>query len=288
MRCKAQIIPLDQTQVFQLPLTSTAAQYAAICSWVTTSGCRPAPQCVNYGRDYRRALNISGLPSDWTKCLCTRFSEGNPQSKAGHSLYSDAIGCDSASKDFITEQICTGIAYTPWDWTVQHNEHSAAAMNKASSCPSPARILGTFAAINVVVAIGSIVLGHRLVVYRLTCGLLGKPNSSLWKVLWVLPVGLQLGANALIAYLIKITPGYGNGFSLYQLTLFLCARPRLTWFIGVVLATSSRLNGKNQLQQRKSPWQSFGFTQIIAEFILQGLMTISVGYTAGFAAKRVC
>jgi hypothetical protein len=266
-----------------------------------TSGCTPAPTCTDLvWTDYYSdthigiALNTSNLPNDWTKCFCTRFAAGNPLAKEGHSLFSDATSCDSTNLDFITEKICTGIAYTPWNWTVQHDQSTAIV-----KCPSPGQILGTFAAVNIVVAIGGVTFGHRLVVKRLTCGMLGKRNSSSWKFFWIMPLGLQLGANALIAFLIKITPGYQHGFSVYQLTLFLCARPRLTWFIGAVLATSrlgrqqrSEEQGNNSLTNSlslpisESPWQSFGYSQVIAEFVLQALTTFSVGFTAGFAAKK--
>jgi formate/nitrite transporter FocA (FNT family) len=64
-----------------------------------------------------------------------------------------------------------------------------------------------------------------------TCGALGKVTSKSWKYMWIFTVLLNLAANALIAAIIKQAPGYLADFKVWELMLFLLARPRLSWII---------------------------------------------------------
>ena len=118
--------------------------------------------------------------------------------------------------------------YLPWSWAISPK-------SSTSSCPSPAKVLGTFAVVNILVGLSGLIFGHRLIINKLSCGYLGNPHSRAWRYNWTWSIGLQLGANGLIAYLIKRTPGYENSASVGILMLFFTARPRLSWiFLGFV------------------------------------------------------
>lgn len=119
----------------------------------------------------------------------------------------------------------TTISYLPIPWTItsiNESEHT---------CPSSSSLLGTFAAVNGIVSLLAVLFGHRRVVEELTCGFFGKRHSQSWKILWVVPVGLQLAANACIAWMIQRTDGYNSNFKISELMLWLTARPRLSWII---------------------------------------------------------
>jgi hypothetical protein len=49
--------------------------------------------------------------------------------------------------------------------------------------------------------------------------------------MWIFPVGLNLLANAIVAAMIQHSPGYLATFKVWELMLFLMARPRLSWII---------------------------------------------------------
>jgi formate/nitrite transporter FocA (FNT family) len=134
--------------------------------------------------------------------------------------------------------------YFPWSWTITSENQSV------HTCPSVSKILSTFAVVNAAVCFVSIIFGNRYVVKFgearivggeklrnntnktiVTCGALGKVNTSSWKFMWILTVGLNLIANAIVAAIIKHSPGYLATFKVWELMLFLLARPRLSWII---------------------------------------------------------
>jgi hypothetical protein len=49
--------------------------------------------------------------------------------------------------------------------------------------------------------------------------------------MWIFTVALNLIANAIVAAIIKRAPGYLATFKIWELMLFLLARPRLSWII---------------------------------------------------------
>jgi hypothetical protein len=136
------------------------------------------------------------------------------------------------------------VKYIPVSWTVWPN----GTKSDQDKCPTRSRILGTFVFTNVAVAVISILLGHRLVTKKLSCGLLGHRDSTSYLYLWIPSFGLQLGANAIIAVLIKNFPGYQSGFGVGELTLFLCVRPRMNWQVAVAAMQYAR--GKKRAQER--------------------------------------
>ncbi|KAI9774138.1 MAG: hypothetical protein M1840_005231 [Geoglossum simile] len=190
--------------------------------------------------------------------------------------------------------------YIPWEWSVTPEADA--------TCPPPKAILGTFAVVNIIVGVLSIICGHRRVTKVLTCKLFGHKNSTSWKWMWIVIVGLQLGANALIAKIIKLTPGYDQGFRTWQLTLFFTARPRVSWIFGLPFShaankcteRSSRnrswrhdeveylhLGGQQAVGAEKDyAWRSFALSQFIAEIMLQFITAYTMGTTVAFAAQR--
>ncbi|KAH0556376.1 hypothetical protein GP486_005699 [Trichoglossum hirsutum] len=193
--------------------------------------------------------------------------------------------------------------YIPWEWSVTPTNARADV-----TCPPPSAILGTFAVVNVIVGVLSIVCGHRRVTKKLTCKMFGHKNSTSWTWMWIVIVGLQLGANALVAKIIKLTPGYHQGFRTWQLTLFFTARPRVSWIFGLPFSHAAnicterdgrkrswrpgeleyrRLHGRREVDDEKDyAWRSFALSQFIAEIVLQFITAYTMGTTVAFAARR--
>lgn len=64
--------------------------------------------------------------------------------------------------------------------------------------------------------------------------------------MWIIPVGLQLAANAFIALLIKNSAGYSADFKVSEMMLFLVARPRLSWIVLGAFAFKSQKSKQNE------------------------------------------
>lgn len=72
---------------------------------------------------------------------------------------------------------------------------------------------------NVLVAIINLVFGYRKVVHFMTFGLFGREGSkNTFVFMFLFPLGLQLSGNTVIAYIYRHTPGYGQGFSIGDLS----------------------------------------------------------------------
>ncbi|KAF2194946.1 hypothetical protein K469DRAFT_698508 [Zopfia rhizophila CBS 207.26] len=136
--------------------------------------------------------------------------------------------------------------YFPWAWTIESADLTT------HKCPSVSSLLGTFAAVNGVVSLLAVIFGHRLVIKKITCGICGKRGSRAWTWMWIVPVGLQLAANAFIALLIKKSDGYYADFKISELMLFLVARPRLSWIVLGAFAFKSQ-KAKSERKLPKSP-----------------------------------
>jgi hypothetical protein len=164
-------------------------------------------------------------------------------------------------------------------WTITPSGPSA------TKCPSPSQILGTFAIVNIIVAVISVILGHELVVQKLSCGLLGRSKEVTWQ--WIIPVGLNLGSSAVIAVLIKSRPGYGAGFEVGDLVLFYTARPRVAW---IFASFSSLVRGRRRKKERAEdsesryfPYAKFATSQMYAELVLMAIAAYTMGTAAYFA-----
>jgi hypothetical protein len=163
---------------------------------------------------------------------------------------------------------------TPWPWVI-------APQDPDRICPNTSQILGLFAAVNAISGALAVVAGHRRVVKTLTCGILGHEDSGSWRYLWVLQVGLMLGANALNAWITVAAEGYDHERmpAIWDLMLFYTTRPRLNWiFFLIVIAVV------------KGRWRSFWIgaakQTIIAEIFLQLAGLYYAGRTLRFAAER--
>lgn len=171
----------------------------------------------------------------------------------------------------------------PFDWVITANTTS----DTSQICPRSSLVLGTFAAINVIAATLNLILGSDRVVSKLSCGLLGKPDSGGWRYMWVVSLGLQLESNALIAMVVKNTPGFLNTFDVGDLVLFLTTRPRLNWaflVIGHFLCESPFSTVK--ADGKRTNWWSAATSAAVAEIILQLIGFYTMGRTAAFATGR--
>ena len=172
--------------------------------------------------------------------------------------------------------------YVPWSWQVRPDRE----LGSDGSCPSSGWILLTFAFVNVLVSVISLFTGHQGVIRFFTCGYLGKDDAKVtWFYMFSLPLALNLGSNALIAYLYKTTPGFGDHFGIWDLTLFYTTRPRLGWILLVIIMnidfrqSQSKTDGKtNYISSTKAA--------VAAEFVLQIFSSVYMGKTASFAAKN--
>jgi len=161
--------------------------------------------------------------------------------------------------------------FFPWSWSVSsQSEHPV--------CPPSSNILGLYAAINAVCTILSILAGNSSIIRIITCGMFGNEDGNPWRYMWILPFGLQLGANACVAALTKSAPGYADQFQIWELMLFYTLRPRLSWIILGFIADVSTKRGK--------PWRSSFISNMIAELLLQVMALYTVGTVVHFATVR--
>ncbi|KAF2472861.1 uncharacterized protein BDR25DRAFT_11963 [Lindgomyces ingoldianus] len=205
----------------------------------------------------------------------------------------------------------------PWGWTITPKDDSLVI------CPSASKILGTFALVNIVVTALSVVFGNRYTFYRLTGRRFFKnKNSKLHRVMWIVNVALQLGANALIGRIFQKTPGYNADFKIWELMLFFTVRPRLSWIVlmllsqyevhnptvtytpvvideldvqreGLKLEPQSKDRNVTSLEpipkqphEKDRPWASTAKSQAFAEIALQIIALYIMGKTAHFASTR--
>ncbi|KAI9766854.1 MAG: hypothetical protein M1839_004759 [Geoglossum umbratile] len=173
--------------------------------------------------------------------------------------------------------------YIPWGWSVTPVDDGT-----HHTCPPPSAILGTFAVVNAAVGIISIIFGHRRVTKTLTCKLFGHMNSTSWMWMWIPIVGLQLGANTLVAKIIHLTPGYEQNFKTWELTLFFTARPRISWILGLPLSHILRHRSPRKYYHdgKDYAWRCFALSQFIAEIVLQLITAYTMGTTVAFAARH--
>jgi hypothetical protein len=104
----------------------------------------------------------------------------------------------------------------------------------APHCPSTGAKLGAFAAVNIIMAVILPILGRRSIIFMVTCGLLGRPDSHLWWLSGILTIALHVVSNAINAVLIQRTPGFAS-LNVGQLVLLWCTRPRLAWMVMLYL-----------------------------------------------------
>jgi hypothetical protein len=154
-------------------------------------------------------------------------------------------------------------------------------------------------------------MGNRVVANKLSFGVFGKPPATdkdtpsvgyAGSYKWLVSLTLTLGANVVIALLIKRYPGYEHGFTVWQLALFLLARPRLGWIFLLLAAffdieTSQldvrheRSQSSRQLDDRPNrydnPWMSSALSGFVAELVLLGFTAWTMGSITHFGLKEV-
>jgi len=128
----------------------------------------------------------------------------------------------------------------------------------------------------------------------------------------MLNVGLQLGANAIIAVIFQKAPGYNADFEVWELMLFFTVRPRLSWIALGMLGPISHSKGKKMTVERQMPmkgrarrkalqngipetediyipdfpWRNSAIAQIFAEIVLQCIALYIMGRSAHFGAQK--
>ena len=174
-------------------------------------------------------------------------------------------------KDYGSLQLASHNSLFAWNWQVVYDPTEKANATAPYKCPTKTAQLGSFALVNVITVVASVILGHRKVVKYLTCKLFGntEDSTSWWALSGALSAGLSIGANAINAILIKHTFGFGH-VSVVSLVLLWCARPRLAW-LGALLA---------MVGEDENYYTSLGASCSIAEGILQGIASFYIGRTA--------
>jgi hypothetical protein len=165
----------------------------------------------------------------------------------------------------------------PWHWSVK--PHSTTTFH----CPVPRSTLTTFAVVNIVTSVFAVIFGNRKVASALTAGLFGKKGSTSWQFLWFIPLGLQLGANAIVALVIQRTSGFGSTFTVGDLVLFYTTRPRVSWLILGFLSVGSIADDDDD---DSSQWGTAFKQAVIAEIILQFIALYYAGQTVHFATTH--
>ncbi|KAK0514037.1 hypothetical protein JMJ35_003759 [Cladonia borealis] len=159
-------------------------------------------------------------------------------------------------------------------WTVTYNSTEISDARPTYKCPTAKEQLGSFAIVNGITLVASLILGHRWVIKSLTCMMCGSRESSTswWLLSGAGSAALSITGNALNAGLIKRTPGFEN-ISVSNLILLWSARPRLAW-TGALLAA---------VGAEDSYYTSLGASCTIAEGILQTMASFYIGKTAHWA-----
>ncbi|KAI9765206.1 MAG: hypothetical protein M1840_007698 [Geoglossum simile] len=197
----------------------------------------------------------------------------------------------SSWRDFDDLQRAARASLFPWRWRVQYSQATVRNVtdSKGYRCPSNSLKLGSFAVINVVVAIAAVFLGRRDVVSGITggwCGkrdkdsnkrqgCCGKPGSNTWPFMALISVGLNLLANYINALIIHGTPGF-SGVSIGGLVLLWCSRPRLAWISTLLV----------RREKEKSMYFALGASSLMTEVVLQAVGSVYIGTTVNFARQH--
>jgi len=186
---------------------------------------------------------------------------------------------DSAYIDIANQ---TQAEFIPWDWYITPNLPNYV-------CPSSTSILVTFGVVNVLVSLLNLIMGHRIVVNKVTFGLFGKELGNSWMFMFLMPLGVQLGANAFIAFLYQNTPGYEQGFTITDLMLFYTTRPRLGWIVLSLVMHWGRIGGEHGDYDEKIQdgyYEGAAKGAILAEVFLLVISSYYYGRTVRFAATH--
>jgi hypothetical protein len=185
--------------------------------------------------------------------------------------------------NYDTEKLIKAAEMLPWKWaeirpedsTVDDDNNSIVNTENDRTCPSAAGKLGSFAAVNVVMALILPILGRRTVWNRLTRGRFGKANSHSWLWTGLAGIGLHLASNAVNAAIIQSSPGYSD-VSIGHLTLLWCTRPRLSWLVAALVP----------FQAKKAMYFSVTASTLISESVLQIIGAVYMGIATNYARNN--
>jgi hypothetical protein len=168
----------------------------------------------------------------------------------------------------------------PWHWHVKVQLNATLRLPNDNRvplrhCPSNSAKLGAFAAVNAAMAFATPLLGRRILVHKVTFGMLGRPNSPLWVLTAFIVVGLQVGSNYLNYRIIRDTEGF-SGSGSPSLVLLWCSRPPLAWLAVLLIP----------IQASQAMYFSVAASSLLAELILQLLGSYYMGLTANFAYRQ--
>lgn len=181
----------------------------------------------------------------------------------------------SSWKDYDSLQLASHTSLFPWQWEVAYNPAGIPNASGTYKCPSKSAKLVSFAVINVITVFASLIFGNRQVIEILTCKWCGSKEGALkrWLLGGTFSAAVSIGANAINAKLIRLTPGFGNT-SISNLILHWCARPRLAWLGGLFASIGTE----------KHLYTSLGASCTFAEGILQTIACVYMGRTAHWGA----
>jgi hypothetical protein len=159
----------------------------------------------------------------------------------------------------------------PWRWQVR-NETGTNGTTPQSDCASASAELGSFAVINLIVLLVSVLLSRRTFVERMTFGRCGKAGSSMWILTGVLSFMLSVAANFINALLVHHSPGYGH-VPVGSLVLFWSTRPRMAWIVILLV----------NIQTENSQYLGSAASAALSETLQQLVGLTYVGRTANYA-----
>ena len=208
--------------------------------------------CVD-NRDDRRSYY------NWVMGLCTTLN-----STMGKNFTTDWPEMEVRTDTYYQDLI-------PWNWTITPIANNT----ETTHCPSEASKIASFAVINAIVGLSTLLLGRRTVVKKLTCGILGNPGSPTWPLVSVAVVGINLFANYINAIMIAHDTGYVAP-PIGTLVLFWVSRPRLAW-----LSTAL-----GPIQKEQKMYIALAASALLTEFIMQSIGAVFIGKTVVFAVHN--
>lgn len=148
-----------------------------------------------------------------------------------------------------------------------------------AKCPTPGAVLITFAVMNALTALVSVIVGHRAFAHKVTFGKMGKGEfSRTYKWKWIGPCVHHFVANAAVVGLVTHTTGYLNQFAFADLVLLYSARPRFAWLFLLPLAAKY----KGDFHPRDNPWLTSALSKTISEPILLLVSLYPIGKVVRF------
>lgn len=158
------------------------------------------------------------------------------------------------------------------DWRVAPNMTEAT--SQEVNCPSRFSKLGSFALINLVTFLTTIILGRRTIVAWITRDFFSTLGSPWWPFTALLTTGLIIGVTFLNAWLVHSTAGF-DSTPMTDLALLWFCRPRISWFAIVLV----KINWEDGL------YVSMGASAVLSEIVMQGLGIYYMDRTVNFASE---